>query len=154
LSGQMLRRDIEIVHVVVDEVKEVADLVISCRLGERVRTSELVVETGKLLAVAPVRLVAADQRMGEARSVLHYELQFLEARRVTLEQRIGHHLRKRRKQPVAVSSRDRPDIDLKLLRERQKHGGRDRALVVFDLIEIARGNAEPFGKGRLCRLAS
>ena len=112
-----LGHQVEIVDVVVDEMKEVADLLIGGGLGKGVRAAELVVEARELLAVAPIGLMAGDQGMHEAGGILDDQLQFLQARRIGIKNGIGQRLQERREQAVIVPRGDRSDVDLEFFRQ-------------------------------------
>lgn len=108
IRGQPFSRDIELINVVVDEVKEVAHFLIWRRLGERGGASELVVEAGKLLAVSAISLVAGNQGTGKTRSVLGDQLQFLEVGLIAVEDGVGQRFGDSRQQPVVVPSEMAP----------------------------------------------
>lgn len=84
--------------------------------------------------------------MGEPRRILGDELQLLQARRIGLEQGIAQRLRQRREKPVAFAGRKLGDVDLELLRECQQYRRRYGTLIVLDLVEIARGDADALGE--------
>lgn len=147
--GERLGREVDVVDVVVDEVEEVAHFLVGRRLDRRAGAAQAVVEAGKLLGIAPVGLMRGDQRVGEGRRVVRDQLQVLKAWPERLEQRIGQRFRERRQQPLALARGEVGDVDAEGFRQRQQHGGRDRALVVLDLVEIAGRDADAFGEGGL-----
>ncbi|MNL65163.1 hypothetical protein D3C87_1894560 [compost metagenome] len=63
LAGKSLGENIDVMDVVVDEMKEVADLLIGRRLHRRPAAADGIVDAGQLLAVAAIGLVTTDQRM-------------------------------------------------------------------------------------------
>ena len=148
-GGQLLRGPVQLVDVVVDEVEEVAHLLVRRRLGEGCGAAERVVEGGELLGIAPVCLMRGDQRMGEAGRVLGDELQLLKVGAEGFEQRVGKRLRQGGKQTVALAGREVGDVDAERLGQRQENGGRDRALVVLDLVQIAGRDADALGEAGL-----
>jgi len=145
LAGEAFRQHVDVVDIVVDEMEEVAHLVIGGRLV-RGSSPKPVVIAHQLFAVAAIGLVAGDQRMRQPRRVLGDELQFLQARRIGLEQGVTQRLRQRRQKPIVLTRRKFSNVDAELFRQRQQHRGRDRPLVVLDLVEIAGGNADLVGK--------
>ena len=152
-AGQGLRCKVKLVDIVVDEVEEVAHLLVGRRLGRAAGAPQGGVEACEPLAAAAVGLVAGDQRVRQPRRVLGDELQFLQARRVGLEQRVRQRLRQRREQPVVLADRELRDVEPELVGERQQHRCGDRALVVLDLVQIAGGNADALGELALRRAA-
>lgn len=64
-------------NIVVGEVKEVANLLIGGWFGAP--TADVVIQACELFAIAPVGLMATEQRLRKARCVLNDELQLLEA---------------------------------------------------------------------------
>ena len=149
LGCQPLGGQVDVVDIVVDEMEEIAHLLVGRRLREMACLAELVVEACELLAIAPVCLVAGDQRVSEAGRVLGDQFQFLQIRRIGVEDRVGEGLGEGRQQPVGVTRGNRSDVDLEVFGERQEDGGRNRTLVVLDLVEVARRDADALGKGCL-----
>jgi hypothetical protein len=137
---QTLGCEIELMDVVVDEVEEVAHFLVSARLGDDAGAAQPVVEARELLGVAAIGLMRGDKRMGEAGRILRHQLQLLQAGRVSFENGIAQRLAERRQQPVALARGQIGDVDPESVGQPQQHRGRDGALVVLDLVEIAGGD--------------
>lgn len=87
--------------------------------------------------------------MGKTRRVLGNQLQLLKPRFVIHEQRVFQRLAHGGNQPVAFTGREFCHVELEFFHQRHQNAGRNRALVILDLVQVTRGNAQPFGKLRL-----
>ena len=85
---QFFCHHVEIVNVIIDEVEKVAHLFIGRGFGEGGGSAQTVIEARELFAVAPIGLMAGDQRVSEAGGVLHDQFQFLRGRGIGFEQRV------------------------------------------------------------------
>ncbi|MNS70636.1 hypothetical protein D3C72_1039820 [compost metagenome] len=146
---QLFGQKVDLGDVIVDEVEEIAHLLIGGSFHLRGSAAQPVIQLHQLLAVLAIGLMGAQQRMGKTRRVLGDQFQFLKARFVVHEERIFQRLTHGGNQPVAFARRQFRHIKLEFFHERHQNAGRNRALIVFDLVQVARGDAQPLGKLRL-----
>lgn len=87
--------------------------------------------------------------MGKTRCVLRNQLQLLQPGLVIQEQRVFQGLAHSGNQPVVFAGCQLRHVELEFFHQRHQNAGGNGSLIVFDLVQITRRNAEPFGKLRL-----
>ncbi len=135
LLCQPFGHHIQFVNIVVDKMKVIAHLVVRGGFTERC-PAQPIVHAGQLFAGTAIGLMRGNQRMGNGRRILRHQLQILKAASIAFKQWIGEGFGEGGEKPIAFAGGEIGNANAELLRQCQQNGGGNRALVVFDLVEI------------------
>ena len=155
LLGELLGGRVEAVEVVAAIMQEVAHLLVGLQHADRpilaVARKDIVDHVEPFTRPAECR-VQVEKGAREPRRVGDHRLQVLPVGRQAAEDRVGHGLAQIADDFLGVLLRERRHVDREGLRQRQHDRRGQRTLVVLDLVEVARRNAEALGEGQLVEL--
>jgi len=137
--GKGLGGAVERIDIVVDAMKELAHLIVGKLIGvlrSRIGGQKRVVDGLVTFSKLAVGVVQADDGFGDVGGLLHAGPQLLTADVGAAHQRIGEGFLQIANQPFAGVLRERGDVYPEYAGEFDQHGGGQRALIGFDLVEV------------------